>query len=232
MLRTNLSTRAFYNDRAVRAALAALALVALALTAFNISEIVRLRTQSSDRRQTIARNDQQASEMRDKAVRIRQSIDREKLNAVQLAAREANMLIDRRAFSWTELLNQFQSTLPPDVRIGRVSPQVGTDGRMLVAITVYSRRIEDLDGFMDALQNTRSFSEVLSRSDDPQEDGTLHSEVQAYYHPPEGPSTAAPTPASESGKGGRNASPGNATPGTVPAGERVAPKPPAKAEER
>ena len=217
MLRTNLSTRAFYNDRAVRAGLGALALAGLALTAFNVSEIVRLRTQSSDRRQTIARNDQQASEMRDKALRIRQSIDRDKLNAVQLAAREANMLIDRRAFSWTELLNQFQSTLPPDVRIGSVAPQVGSDGRMLVAMTVYSRRIEDLDSFMDALQNTKAFSEVLSRSDDPQEDGTLNSQVQAYYHPQPGPSTAAPAPASESGKGGGNASPGNATPGTVPA---------------
>ena len=232
MLRTNLSTRAFYNDRAVRAGLGALALAGLALTAFNISEVVRLRTQSSDRRQTIARNDQQASEMRDKAVRIRQSIDRDKLNAVQLAAREANLLIERRAFSWTELLNQFQSTLPPDVRIGSVAPQVGSDGRMLVAMTVYSRRIEDLDGFMDALQNTKAFSEVLSRSDDPQEDGTLNSQVQAYYHPPQGPSTAAPAPASESGKGGGNASPGNTTPGTVSAGGLVAPKPPAKAEDR
>ena len=231
MLRTNLSTRPFYNDRAVRAALVALALAGLALTLFNVSEIVRLRTQSSDRRQTIAQNDRQASEMRDKALRIRQSIDREKLNAVQMAAREANVLIDRRAFSWTELLNQFQSTLPPDVRIGSVAPQVDTNGRMLVAMTVYSRRIEDLDGFMDALQNTKAFSEVLSRSDAPQEDGTLHSQVQAYYHAPQGPSAAAPAPASESGKGG-NASPGNATPGTVPAGELVAPKPPAKAEDR
>jgi hypothetical protein len=218
MLRTNLSTRPFYNDRAVRVGLGVLALVALALTAFNVSEIVRLRSQSRDQRQAIAQNDEQARAMRDKAAAIRRSIDRDKLNAVQLQAREANMLIDRRAFSWTELLNQFQSTLPADVRIGRVSPQVDTGGRMLVAITVYSRRIEDLDGFMDALQNTRAFSEVLSRSDAPQEDGTLHSEVQAYYHPPAGPSTAAPAPASEPGKGGGNASPGNATPGTVAAG--------------
>ena len=41
-LRTNLSTRPFYNDRAVRAGLALLALVALGLTVFNAVEIMRL----------------------------------------------------------------------------------------------------------------------------------------------------------------------------------------------
>jgi len=49
-------------------------------------------------------------------------------------AREANALIDRRTFSWTELLNQFQSTLPPDVRIAGVAPQIDEEGRRLVQI--------------------------------------------------------------------------------------------------
>jgi len=219
MLRNNLSTRPFYNDRAVKAAIGLLALAALALTVFNGSEIIRLRTQSADVRQTIAQNERQAREMRDKAAAIRRSIDREKLNLIQLAAREANTLIDRRAFSWTELLNQFQSTLPPDVRIAGVSPQVDDEGRMLVAVSVFSRRIEDLEDFMDALEKTKAFSGILSRQDDPQEDGTLRSNLQAYYDPPAAPSAVPPAPTSESGKGGGNVTaPGNATAVSVPAG--------------
>ena len=219
MLRTNLSTRPFYNDRAVRTGLAALALAALGLTVFNVSEIVRLRSQSADVRQLIAQNEQQARERREKAAGIRRSIDREKLNAVQIAAREANSLIDRRAFSWTELLNQFQLTLPPDVRIAGVSPQVDNEGRMLVAMTVYSRRFEDLAAFIEALEGTRFFTAVLSRSDSPQEDGTLLSQLQGYYLPPSERSAVAPAPTSESGKDGDNASPsGNATAASVPAG--------------
>lgn len=234
MLRTNLSTRLFYNDRAVRSGLGVLALAALGLTVFNVSEIVRLRSQSSDVRQLIAQNEQQAREMRDKANGIRRSIDREKLNAVQIAAREANALIDRRAFSWTELLNQFQSTLPADVRIAGVSQQVDNEGRMLVAMSVYSRRLEDLADFMEALEGTKSFTLMLSRSDTPQEDGTLQSQLQGYYLPPSARSTVAPAPTSESGRdGGGNATPsGNATAGSVPAGELVAPKPAAKADGR
>ena len=123
MLRTNLSTRPFYNERAVRVALGAVAALAIGLTLFNAYEILRLQGQSRDARQSIAQNEAQARELRDRAQVIRRSIDKDKLAAVQAAAHEANALIDRRTFSWTELLNQFQATLPPDVRIGGVTPQ-------------------------------------------------------------------------------------------------------------
>lgn len=198
MLRTNLSTRPFYNERAVRSVLLLVVAVAIGLTLFNAYEILRLRGQSSDARDTIAQNETQAREMRDKAAAIRRSIDRDKLGVVQLAANEANALIDRRTFSWTELLNQFQATLPPDVRIMGVSPQIDNQGRRLVQISISSRRVEDLAEFMDALEKTGAFSGVLSRSDRPEEGGTLRSELQAYYAPA-APSNA-PAPSSESGK--------------------------------
>ena len=65
MLRTNLSTRPFYNERAVRAALAALGALALGLTVFNAYEIIRLRAANSDARATISSNDAQASTLRE-----------------------------------------------------------------------------------------------------------------------------------------------------------------------
>jgi len=225
MLRNNLSTQPFYNERAVRTGLGALAVLAIGLTVFNVYEVLRLQGQSRDARQTIAQNEVQAREARDKAQVIRRSIDREKLAVVQTAAAEANSLIDRRTFSWTELLNQFQATLPPDVRIGGVVPQKDDEGRRLVLVSVFSKRIEDLEAFMDALEKTGVFSGVLSRSDQPDEDGTsLTSQLQAYYTPA---TAAAPAPASEPGKGPATTSGGN-----VSAGELVSPKPPAKADPR
>ena len=182
MLRTNLSTRPFYNERGVRAALAGLVAIALGLTLFNAVQVLRLQGQSRESRETIAQNDAQARELRDKAVVIRRSIDRAKLDAVQAKAREANALIDRRTFSWTELLNQFEATLPPDVRIGGVIPQVDDEGRRLVQITVFSRRIEDVEAFMDALEKTGVFAGVLPRSDRPDDEtGTIQTDLQAYY---------------------------------------------------
>lgn len=201
MLRTNLSTRPFYNERGVRAGLIALAVLALGLTLFNAFEIVQLQGQSRDARQTIAQNEAQSRDLLEKARVIRRSIDRTKLNTVQVAAREANALIDRRTFSWTELLNQFQSTLPADVRIGGVMPQVDEDGRRLVQITIFSRRIEDVEAFMDALEKTGMFSGVLPRSDRPDDTGTITTELQAYYKPAAERAASGAAPTSEPGKG-------------------------------
>jgi hypothetical protein len=210
MLRTNLSTRPFYNERGVRSALGALALAGLGLTVFNAYETIRLRAQDRDVRQTIAQNDARARELRGQAEVIRRSIDRDRLAAVQVAAGEANALIDRRTFSWTELLNQFQLTLPADVRISGVSPQTDNAGRRLVQISVQSRRIEDLEVFMDALDKTGVFSGVLSRADSPENDGTLRSELQAYYSPA-GAAGSAPA-ASEPGKDSATKPPANISP--------------------
>jgi hypothetical protein len=212
MLRTNLSTRPFYNEHAVRTALGALAALAIGLTLFNAYEILRLQGQSADARQATVQNDAQARDMRDKAQVIRRSIDRAKLEAVQTAAREANSLIDRRTFSWTELLNQFQATLPADVRIAGVMPQADNEGRRLVQISVFSRRIEDLEAFMDALEKTGAFSGVLPRADQPDESGTIRTELQAYYAPVDAASQ--PNPASESRKApGNTSAPADAAPG-------------------
>jgi hypothetical protein len=202
MLRTNLSTRPFYNERAVRTALGAVGVVALGLTLFNGYEILRLRAQNSDARSTISSNEAQALALRNQAQEVRRSIDRSQLAAVQAAAGEANALIDRRTFSWTELLNQFQATLPADVRIGGVQPQLDGEGRRMVSITVFSRRVEDLEQFMDALDKTGAFEGVMSRADRPEEGGGLQSDVQAYYKPAAPPSGQAvrPAPASEPGK--------------------------------
>jgi hypothetical protein len=212
MLRTNLSTRPFYNDRAVRAALLGLALIAVGLIAFNAIEILRLERAGREARQTVAQNAVQARDFLEKARVIRQSINQTALQAVQVSARDANALIDRRAFSWTALLNYFQATLPPDVRIASVTPQIDAEGRMLVAISCFTRRAEDLYEFADALESTGAFSEVLPRQLATEEDGTLRAEVQGYYLGPvrgaASPSPRAPagqavpgSQASETGKG-------------------------------
>lgn len=198
MLRTNLSTRPFYNERLVRTVLGLFGVLAVGLTLFNLYEIVRLQGQSRDSRTTIANNDAQARDLRQKAQAIRQSIDRVKLDAVQSAAREANALIDRRTFSWTELLNYFETTLPPDVRISGVAPQTDQDGQRVLKISVISRRVEDLEAFMDALERTGAFSNVLPRSEAAaDQQGGLKTTIQANYTPV--PEATRPPAASEPG---------------------------------
>ncbi len=200
MLRANLATEPFYNTRLVRLCVAVVAVAAAALTAYNGVVVWQLRARSVEQGRMAGQNEAEARELRDKARLTRQSIDRAQLELVQLAAREANELIDRRAFSWTDLFNRFEDTLPADVRISAVQPQVDRDGRMLVAVTVVSRRVEDLDEFIEALEKTGAFHEMLSRQETAEDDGTLRSVIQGFYGPPAG--AAVPAPPTSKPEGG------------------------------
>src|SRR5262245_54119135 len=102
MLRTNLSTRPFYNERGVQLLLGLGALVVVALTIFNVSQIVMLsRAQSRLNRQAQSDEDR-ARDLRAHAASVRQGIDPKQLETVAGAAREANTLIGQRLFSWTD----------------------------------------------------------------------------------------------------------------------------------
>src|SRR5688572_29645551 len=124
MLRTNLSSKPFYNDRGIRFGILAGILIVAALTTFNGLQILSLNRRS-DELAVRERAAQAATvQFREKARATTTALDRKEIDAVQAFAREANQLIDRRAFSWTDLFNRFEETLPADVRITAVQPQI------------------------------------------------------------------------------------------------------------
>jgi hypothetical protein len=184
MLKTNLSTRPFYNLRAVRALLAALTLLVAAVTLFNAGQLVRLTSSQRTLGARAAEAEREAARLRADAARIRSQINPEELQVVANAAREANAIIDQRAFSWTDLLTQFEATLPPDVRITTVQPRLERDGRFVVAVGVESRRAEDLDAFIEALETAGGFRSVLSIQEQTSETGLIQAVVQGSYQPP------------------------------------------------
>jgi hypothetical protein len=173
MLRTNLSTRPFYNARAVRAVLLALAVVVAGLTVYNAVRIVALLSSQS----TLGR---EAQRLRREALRIGSQIDRDELAVVAAAAREANTLIDQRAFSWTDLMAQFETTLPQDVRIRVVQPRLD-GGRFIVSIAVQGQSPEDIDAFIEALEQSGKFRDVLPSVQSSSDDGLIEATIQGIY---------------------------------------------------
>jgi hypothetical protein len=212
MLRTNLATRPFYNERAVRLGIAAAVVIVAGLTAFNAAEILTLTQKNDELASRAAAAESRARGLREQAAATRKTLDQGDITIVQAASREANLLIERRAFSWTDLFNRFEETLPASVRIAAVQPQIDEEGRMLVAVTVVSKRVEDLDAFIEELERTGAFRGVLSRQDVTEEDGGLRSVIQGYYGP-EAPGAPAQPAASESD----DAKTANSTPAGPPA---------------
>jgi Tfp pilus assembly protein PilN len=191
MLKTNLSTRPFYNLRAVRALLGAVALLVLAVTVFNAVQLGRLTANQYTLGARATEAERDAARLRTDATRIRSQINPEELQVVADAAREANAIIDQRAFSWTDLLTQFEATLPPDVRITTVQPRLERDGTFVVAVGVEARRAEDLDAFIEALETTGGFRNVLSVQEQTGDTGLIQAVVQGSYQPPQRPASGA-----------------------------------------
>jgi hypothetical protein len=183
MLETNLATRPFYNVRAVRLALAACALLVAVLTLFNVFQAVRLTASQRQLGARAAEAEVEAARLRAEAARLRSDIDPRELQAVANSAREANAIIDRRAFSWTELFAEFEETLPPDVRIMAVQPRLD-DGVFTVSVAVEARRAEDLDAFIEALEARNRFRGVLATQSQMTEDGLLEAVIEGAYVPP------------------------------------------------
>ncbi len=183
MLRTNLSTRPFYNERLVQIILGLAALLMLGLTAFNVVEWRSLSERHARLLGRVFEAERQAGTLRTEAERARRSVDREALDRVAAAAREANALIDERTFSWTELLNRLEATLPPDVRVQSIRPVTDKEGRRTVAMVVLGRRAEDIEQFIEQLEGTRAFRNVVSRTETTNPQGLLEVSLEGLYAP-------------------------------------------------
>lgn len=183
MLHTNLSTKPFYNVRAVRTALGALAVVVLAISLFNGIRIIRLTMSQQALGAHAAESEREAARLRQQAAAIRAQINPRELGIVATAAREANGIIDQRAFSWTELFSQFERTLPPEVRVTSVQPRLEDDGSFVVSIRAQARRIVDLDTFIEALEGESTFRNVLSLETETDESGLLEATIEGTYLP-------------------------------------------------
>ena len=201
MLRTNLSTRPFYNIRAVHTTFGVFALLVVVMTLFNLVELIRLTASERALGARAQQAEAEAQRLRDEARRIRSQIDAKELNDVAAAAQEANAIIDLRAFSWSDLFAQIEATEPENVRLTSFRLQEERDGKLMMNLQVQARRVQDLELFLDALEKTGRVHEVLAAEEQADQDGLINSRVEAVYVPLTQP-TAGETAASVSGTGG------------------------------
>jgi Tfp pilus assembly protein PilN len=182
VIRTNLSTRPFYNERAVHTwLLLAAALVALA-TLFNVTRVLRYSRSDTRLAGEASRDEARAGDLRQQAARLRGSVDPKQIDFASNEARRANDLIDRRTFSWTELFNKFETTLPDDVRITSVRPRVEKRG-IVLSVSVVARGVDDVHTFINRLAATGAFHDLLTVEERENEAGLLESSLESIYAP-------------------------------------------------
>jgi type IV pilus assembly protein PilN len=212
VIRTNLSTRPFYNEGAVRLWVIVTALVVAAATAFNISRLIQYSRSDTELATQASRDEARTADLRAAAVQMRARVDPRQVDVASVEARVANDLIDRRTFSWTELFNRLEKTLPPEVRITSVRPHIEKDRRIVLTITVLARGVDDIDLFMENLEATGAFAGLGSRLEERvNEAGRLESTIEAEYvaRPPvdQGQSPRTDSATAPAPRAGRSAAP-------------------------
>ena len=180
MIRTNLSTRPFYNERAVHLAIGGAALVVLALTAVNVVRVLTLSRQNTEYSRRINGDRVEMEQLATSATEVRRGINQKELQVVVDSAREANALIDQRTFSWTAFFNRIEANIPPDVMVTSVRPTI-KEGQTRISLVVLGRRMEDIDEFMEKLEATGSFNDVLPSQQDRTESGLYRVLVESIY---------------------------------------------------
>jgi hypothetical protein len=183
-LRTNLSTRPFYNERAVQAILGLAAILLVIVTILNMTRLWSLTARD---RRLVA--EAQAAEARTEALRadlarVRSSVDAGQIAEIAAEAREANQAIDRRAFSWTGLFNELEVALPPEVRIAGVIPRVDKSGQMIVVLEVQARSVEAISQFFDGLEESGAFRNLLSKQERETPENLIAATLEGIYTAP------------------------------------------------
>jgi Tfp pilus assembly protein PilN len=199
MLKTNLSSRPFYNESLVNALLALAVLVGLGLTAFNITRASALyeeRSKSTDVRDKALAD---ATRIRAEAQRESKSIDQGTLFYLGAQTQEANSIIDERRFSWTVFFDLMERTLPLDARLISVAPR-DEKGVFKISLVVNAKKLDDLSAFLDALNQTGSFYDMDTAAQDLNDDGTFTDTLIGSYVAPQAPTAPAAKPGGK-GKG-------------------------------
>ena len=194
MLRTNLSSRPFYNERLASFVIAVVGVVAIAVAVICVQQILTLSAARTRLRDQIARDDAATGRADTQSVALQTAINAKTLKGLAFSTQQANALIDERTFSWTVFFGLIEKTLPNDVRVVSIAPIIDKNG-VLVLMTVVSKQPDDLATFITGLQGTGAFYDVLPRQEDATEDGMRRTSMEARYLPPHVAARPADAPA-------------------------------------
>jgi hypothetical protein len=183
MIRTNLSTRPFYNERAVHFWLLVVAAVVVLTTAFNVMRVLRYSRSDTTLAAQASLDENRSADLRQQAARLRATVDPKQVEFASTEARKANELIDRRTFSWTDLLNRLETTQPDDVRLVAVRPRVEKEGRIVLVINVVSKSVDDVDMFMQNLEETGAFANLRPVVEQVNDEGLIETALESDYVP-------------------------------------------------
>lgn len=180
MLKINLATRPFYNERVVHVVLILLgtgALVLMGLAGRTVLELSKVHTEIT---RAAEASEALVETVSQETLSLNENVSDEELEVLRRSAAEANRLIDQRVFSWTELFNLIERTLPNRVMLTGLRPS-GNASRMSLVIGVVGERVADIEEFIEQLEASGSVENVLARQEQRTEDGMYRAQLTGEF---------------------------------------------------
>ena len=161
----NFARRPFRDYRPVYLVAGACFLVGSLFFVANLGLYTDFRRQMEGTRKRIAWLEQRQARASRTAEGARAVLNTYKVSALALESRELLRLVKERQFSWTALLARLERTLPPEVRLARLSPSVSETGEILLDLSLVGKGPASVTRTITALSRDPAFHSIELRSE-------------------------------------------------------------------
>jgi Tfp pilus assembly protein PilN len=184
----NLAGRPFRNERLPATLFAVAAVVLAGLTAWHVVHVRRLLpSQTEAKHRRIAALEDEMQRLRGEAARL-QAVRADPGATARWAL--VKELVDRRAFSWTELFGVLEEVLPDGVRLVSITPSVRR-GKIELRVVAVVKEADLGWQLVKILEESGHFAEVFPTSE---EEKGQFSYVMLYEPPATASPAASPVP--------------------------------------
>ncbi len=165
-LQLNIATAPQQNNRPFIAGMMLLGLVALIALILLSHETFATWQSNAELRADTARLQHQIETLQVQQQDLKAYFGRKDVQEIRDRADFLNSLIAERSFPWTKIFMDLEHTLPPGVRVVSISPKL-VNGRAEVSMTIGASSDETKLRFIEAIENSKSFSDVTVQDEKP-----------------------------------------------------------------
>jgi len=156
----NLASQPFHKDRPILFASGAVALLMVGSLILLVSLALAGRHRSRDTRRAIARLDRQIEQTAAEQARLDALIRRPENAEVLERSLGLNALLYRKGISWTRLFADLEKTLPPNVRLIMIRPQVISEKEVNLEMVVAAQSMPPVFEMVKDLESSEVFGET------------------------------------------------------------------------
>lgn len=167
----NLASRPFRDYRPVYAVVVVTSLIIAFMMLNNFDTWYRYQRDTRTTRSDIQKYETQIEEEGRRQQVVLSEMKKIDLTALGKQSKFVNAQLAERAFSWSELLERLESTVPSDVRIISVAPSFSDDGQVHLNLSAEAKSTNGMIATINRFQSSPAFSNPFPTNEDKTESG-------------------------------------------------------------